>query len=1118
MKKKIVNDSGGISMSFMKKNLLKMKLTFLCLFLSFVQLMANDGFSQSTRVTLNLIDARVEDVLMKIEEQSNLYFIYNRNVVDVNRIVNVSCTNQKVSEILNGIFSGTDVAYQMQDRHIILKSNSEQISQPKSVSGKVTDTSGGPLPGVTVLVIGTTNGTITDGNGNYSLSNIPENAVLQFSFIGMKSQEIPVQGKTVIDLLLEEENERLDEVIVIGYGTAKRQDYTGSVSSFKMENSPVSLLSNINALESLKGNVAGLSIGATNTAGGQPTMQIRGQNSISGSNDPLIVLDGVIYLGNLSDINPNDIATYDILKDAVSAAAYGSRSANGVIAITTKKGKIGKPIITFNTSAGIQTWQNQPVMMKGEEWIKTVNARNKNAEGTTSWMKPGELANRDAGKETVWLDEATRTGVVQDYQVAVSGAAEGINYYLSTAYNNNHGIVVGDDFERISILGKINTTITSWLKVGVDANYSRRDYSGFAANISDAQNMSPYGVMYRDDQGNLEKYPYTQSAANPLWGVNDGTRNNMDIRQNFRLNSYAVIDVPWLKGLSYRINLLTNLDKNRSGNFYYEDYYVAEGEGPARYEQAALAGFLSRANGNIDNGSTYSYVFDNILNYKNTYGKHSFEGTLVATRDYSKYEDINSTGSDFVANGNTVLGMWGLHKATVQKVELDARERANIGYLGRVSYSFNDKYFFTSSYRRDGASVFGSNNKWANFAAFGTAWKISNEEFLKGFKPLNNLKLKVSWGQNGNQGIGPYATLSTIANSISSGYSYEFSNAPGKINYGLIQNALGNSDLGWEKTETWNTGFESAWLGSRLFVDLDLYFSKTTDQIFIRNIPVMSGFKTIRTSMGQVDNSGIELTLSSVNIKTKDLTWNTSVIFSKNNNKLVKLYGEDKNGDGKEDDDISNSLFIGKSLGAIFGYEQDGIVQEDDTEYIALTGSAPGAAKYRDQDNVPGITADDRIILGYAKEKFRLNMSNSINYKNFELYAMITGTFGGDNNFMRSNFEGYHRFNDNTTSKVYWTPENRSNELPSAYFAGDARYLRLQSRGFIRVQDISMSYTFNQSWVKLANINSLKIFISVKNLATLTNWEGGDPETGTTISQNTFPVPSSYSIGANISF
>lgn len=1119
MKKNV--PKGLLQSASLKKLLLIMKLSIFLIVFTVLQSVAGTVFSQSTGLTLNVKQTKVEEILVQIENQSNYVFLYNKDLINLEKITSIKVKSASVDEVLSLLFEGSNINYKFVGRQIVLSPAFAQ--QQKKVTGKVTDAAGENIPGVAITVKGTANGTITAADGTYELQKVEENSILVFSFIGLKSQEIPAQGKSVINVVLEEDKLDLDEVIVIGYGTAKRQEYTGSVSSVKMENSAISLAPNLNALESLKGNVAGLNIGATNTAGGQPSMDIRGQNSINGDNNPLIVLDGIIYMGSISDINPNDIATFDILKDAVSAAAYGSRSANGVIAITTKKGRSGKPVITFNTTAGIQTWQNQPVMMKGEEWIKVVNARNKYAEGSTNWMKPGELANLEAGTETVWLDKVTRTGEIQDYQIAVSGAAQNVNYYISSSYNANKGIVVGDDFSRVSLLGKVNTTITNWLKVGVDASYSRRDYSGYAAGVGEAQTMSPYGVMYRDELGNLEKYPYTQSAINPLWGIQDETRDNKDIRNNYRLNAYAVIDAPWIKGLNYKINVQTNLENNQSGNFTNENFYIAEGAGTARYSPSTVVGFLSNANGNIDNSKIFSYVFDNILNYKNTFNKHSVEATLVATRDYRRWEQVNSTGSDFSANGNTALGMWGLSKATVQKVNINIDERANIGYLGRLSYSFDDKYFITGSYRRDGASVFGTNKKWGNFAAMGSAWKISNEAFLKNFRALNSLKLKLSWGQNGNQGIGPYGTLSTIANGASGDLRYEFSNAQGKINYGLFQNALGNSDLGWESTETWNTGFESAWLKNRVFVDLDMYMSQTTDQIFVRNIPVMSGFKTIKTSMGQVDNKGIELTVTTVNIKSKDFTWNTSVTFWQNRNKLVKLYGDDKNNDGVEDDDISNSLFIGKSLSAIYGFEQDGIVQAEDTEYKALTGAADGAPKYKDLDGVAGITAADRKILGYGKENFRLNMSNTFTYKGFELYAMVTGTFGGNNYFLKSNSAAYltsgtGRFNDNMTSKPYWTPENKSNVYPSAYFAGDGRFLGLQSREFIRVQDVSLSYSFNQSWIKAAKINNLKLFLSTQNLATFTNWFGGDPETGTPVRENTFPVPSTYSIGANISF
>ena len=537
---------------------------------------------------------------------------------------------------------------------------------------------------------------------------------------------------------------------------------------------------------------------------------------------------------------------------------------------------------------------------------------------------------------------------------------------------------------------------------------------------------------------------------------------------------------------------------------------------------SAYESFLSKANGNVTTTKINSYVLDNILNYSNTFEKHNLDLTLVATRDLRESEKIVSQGSDFSMIGNTALGVNGLNKAATQIITQTNDRRANVGFMARASYSFDDKYFVTGSFRRDGASVFGANNKWANFGAVGLAWRISKEDFMSKIKNLDDLKLKVSWGQNGNQGIGPYTTLSQISNGQSSGIRYEFSDTGEQIYYGLIQSNLGNYDLGWESTESWNFGIESTWFKSRLGVDIDVYKSKTTDQLFTRNIPVMSGFKTIKTSMGQVNNVGIEATIRSVNIQNKNWYWSTSFTFWKNMNKLVHLYGEDLDGDGREDDDIASSLFIGKSLGAIYGYKQIGIVQEDDVEYMELTGAKPGSPMYEDIDGVPGISADDRQILGYSKENFKLNMSNTVSFKNVELYVMITGTFGGNNYYLKSNKGAYitktGRFDDNGIYINHWTPENKSNEYPSIDFTDDGRFLGLQNRGFVRLQDVTLSYTFNQPWMKKALIRSLKVFCSAKNLLTITNWKGGDPETGSTVRDNTYPVPTTFSLGANISF
>lgn len=1004
---------------------------------------------------------------------------------------------------------------------------SSQTNKGKiTITGTVVDDKGEPIIGANIVEKGTTNGMVTDIDGKFSIE-APSSGTLQVTYIGYTPQDVPVQNKTVLSVTLKENTQKLNEVVVIGYGTVKRKDFTGSVSSVKLENSPIAMQPNLNALESLKGNVSGLNMGASTKAGEDPgDLMVRGQNSISGDNKPLIVLDGVIFMGNIGDINPNDIASVDVLKDATSAAAYGSRSANGVIAITTKKGTSDKPVISFNANIAAQTWQNKPELMKGDEWFASVNARNGYEAGSTNWLRPGELRNMENGNETDWLDVASRTGFLQDYQVSVSGASPKVNYYLSGSYSGNKGIVVGNDYNRISLMGKMKTDITSWLEVGIDGAYTKADYSGFEANLSEAYSTPPYGVLYRDEANKLlEKYPTEQSIINPLWGVDDGTRENKDIRRIFRLNSHALVKIPWIQGLTYRVNYMGNWEHRNISNFTNETFFVQEGayDDESRYSQAAYETLLAKAKGDLNTPDISGYVIDHIVHYANTFGKHNVDVTLVATRDRNEEKGLVTTGIDYSENGNTTLGIYGLNKATYQTVAQQNKRWANVGYLARASYSYNDKYYATGSFRRDGASVFGRNNKWGNFGAFGLAWRISGESFMKGIKQLDNLKLKLSWGQNGNQGIEPYGTLSTVANGSSGGLRYQFSDTGSKNHYGLIQDVLGNSDLGWESTASYNAGFESSWFGGRLTADFDFYKSKTTDQLFTQTIPVMTGFKNIKASMGQVNNLGVELTLHSINIQTKDWTWGTGFTFWKNKNKLVKLYGQDLDGDGKEDDDLANSLFIGKPLGAIYGYKQIGIVQEDDAEYIKLTGSKPGSPKYADIDGTPGISATDREILGYKKENFRMNLSNTVSYKDFQLYVMISGTFGGNNYFMKSNTGAYMtmsgRFNTNGIGIDHWTPENRSNEYPAITFAGDGgRFLGLQNRAFVRLQDVTLSYTFHQPWMEKSFISSLKVFASAKNLLTFTKWDGGDPEAGATVRENIFPVPTTFSFGTTFTF
>ena len=1016
-------------------------------------------------------------------------------------------------------------------------------AQQRSISGNIVDESGQPLPGVTVVVKGTTNGTVSNPDGNYTISNVPEDATLVFSFVGMRTQEIAVGNQTTINVTMVVDAIGLEEVVAVGYGTARRKDISGAVSTIKLEDSPVANAPNTNALQTLKGNVAGVNIGAQNSPGQTPNILVRGQNSINGNNDPLIVLDGIIYLGSISDINPEDIATMDVLKDASAAAVYGSRAANGVIVITTKEGKSDKPIITYHGSVGVNNWPSPPNLMNRERWAEKYVAQ------TPSISSPADIVFDAAfattlwqqNLDTDWIDLISRNGFIQNHDVSVSGKANRINYYFSGGYNSDEGVIVGDDYQRISVRSRLDANVTDWLKIGLDGSYNKNDYSGVGASVGTAYISHPWGLPYRykgmpvDPQANtsrkLERYPTGQSVTNPLWGT-DGTIDDIDKRNFYRLATYALFRVPKVDGLTYRFNFSINSNVNIRDRFTYEDYYVGEATAEPyfeRYSSAELAKRLSQANGYNNRTNSYSYVMDNIVNFKREFGDHYIDAIVVATRDYSYSKLVSASGSDYSSNGNTLLGVDGIHKATVQKINLDVVERANIGYLGRISYTFKDKYHLTASMRRDGASVFGADQKWGNFPSVGVAWTATEEDFMKGIDKLNYLKLKASYGKNGNQGLQPYQTLARVASGSDGGIRYEFGDAPSTILYGAGQSNLGSPTLGWETTTAFNGGFQSAWFDNKVSLDLDFYFSKTTDQIFLRQIPVMTGFSSIFSSLGQVNNRGVEISLRTNNIDTKDFKWSSSLIYWQNRNKVVSLYGDDINGDGIEDDDISNNLFIGKSLDAIYGYEYIGVVQADDTEYINNVGAQPGDPMFRDisgPDGVPDgiITADyDRKILGYRKENFRLSFSNNLDYKNFSLYVMLSGIFGGgkDNYYLSPNprYNSFRdRFDTNEIDHGWWTPENKSTKYLRPDYIGN-RYLGLQSRGFVKVQDVNLSYKLPKGVLSSLDVNSLEIYVNIRNLYTFTNWYGGgDPEAGIAADSGTYPVPRTFSMGLKVSF
>ena len=631
---------------------------------------------------------------------------------------------------------------------------SSALAQNRDVTGKVVDANGEPLIGVSVLVKGTTIGIMTDANGNFALS-VPDDAVLEVSSIGFVSQEITVGGRSSFNIVLEEDREMLEETVVIGYGAVKRANFTGSVATYNVGEGPVSNTTRSNALEMLRGMAPGLQMSQSGLAGASPTMRIRGQKSISGGGEPLIVLDGVIFKGSMMDIDPSSIESMSVMKDATSLAAYGSQAANGVIMITSKKGQRGKPMINFRGSVALNEPNYTPDLYDGYEYIDFINAKNGNPQGTTSWLSDLERANYEKGKQTDWHDFVSQTGVRQDYSLNVSGASDGMNYLFGVGYSDNTNFIKGNRFIRETVTGRFNTRVNDYMSVGMNFNWADTRDDGVRPQYN--RYFSPWAEPYLEDGVTLRKFIVggsQESAMNPLWNVEMG-RDRENRSNSATLGGNIDIKIPWLEGLSYKITGNYTVRNNVLRDFTYEKNAIQLAD--TEYTTTTFDKYLSRANGSIADTKSTSWVLDNILTYDRTFRDHYVNATLVYTRDYDKTDAHEVTGTGFTGLGNTSLGVYGLNNADTQQIsDITYNLHTDVGYLARANYSFKNKYHFNASVRRDGSSVFGADKKWGTFPAFGFAWTISDEPFFKNrLTAIDYLKLKASWGKNGNQSLQP---------------------------------------------------------------------------------------------------------------------------------------------------------------------------------------------------------------------------------------------------------------------------------------------------------------------------------------------------------------------------
>jgi len=1065
--KKILLHAGGILTDIFSWKILNlMRNTLLLLFVTALNVLADDSYSQNTKVSLDLRNVPMAKVLSSIEEQSDYYFLFNARLVDVNRNVSIKAENEKISDVLRSMLKDENVDFFVYGRQIILSPKnlglSENQFQQVIVSGTVTDAaSGDPLPGVNIIIKGTTQGVTSDMNGKYSIVVTSPDAILVYSFIGYVTQEVPVSGKNTIDVALVQEIKELDEVVVVGYGTQKRSDITGSVASVSKER-----LSNIpvtNFMHAIQGSTAGLLVTQTSSVpGSSGVMQVRGVNSINANTSPFIVLDGIPFFGSTNDINTNDIESIEILKDASAVAIYGTRGANGVILITTKRGpkSQGKPVINYHTNLGIEQMSHVLKPMSPAAYVQKY-ADYMEQNGMTQTMvlpNSSEVDNYNAGITTDWLDEITQPGRFQEHNISISGGTEHIQYYVSGSHLDQDGVVKGYQYKRTSFRSNLDAKITDYLKIGASGFVTNNNYDGGRVNFLNGNAMSPYSVP-RDSLGNYLIYPMYPELmfVNPLLGL---TVNRKDRGLNLTGNGYAEVTPGFLQGFKYRLN----------ASYIYNITRFAQYTGREYNDQSGTA--------TLEDSQTDTWVIENIISYTKDFGKHHIDFTGLYSAQKVEYFRGWSRATTFT---NDALAYYDLAAGASQSNDSQGNIYTLASQMGRINYSYDSRYLFTVTARRDGYSAFGANtNKYGLFPSVAFGWNIANESFMKNLSTINQLKLRVSYGETGNQAIGVNQTV-TIASTV----KYPFG---GSAQTGVLYNVLGNANLNWETTTGVNVGLDFGLFGNRVSGTAEVYKTKTRDILLRRNLPAITGYNNVWANLGKMQNIGFDLTLKTVNLQTDNFRWVTDLNFSTYKNEILELYG-----DGK--DDLGNNWFIGHPLRIIYDYEKVGIWQEGEDVSQTDPIAKPGDLKFKDQNDDHKITAEDRVIIGQRDPKWIGGMTNTFTYKNFNLSIFLQTSQGGlkSNRDLTYADEAWRR--NLPADFKYWTPENKSNYWPSlAAYKNYRGYQFAEDYSYVRIKDITLSYNVPKSFLDRYKIEGLKLYISGRNLYTFTKWFGWDPE------------------------
>lgn len=1088
-------------------------LLMVCVFCSY----AGNAHSQNAKVSIRMNNVKLDKILNEIENQTDYLFIYN-NQVDINKITSVKVKNEAVAQVLDRILSGTGINYELEGTHIILTTEAikdlHAQQQAKTVTGTVTDVSGEPIIGANIRIKGTTTGTITDIDGNFSIEAEPQ-SVIEVSYIGYLTQETVINNQKSIRFLLKEDTKTLDEVVVIGYGVQKKADLTGSVANINTEK--LNTQSNANIGQALQGKIAGVDIVSQGGAPGSGTrIMVRGIGTLNNAS-PLYIVDGM-YMNSIDHINPNDIASIDVLKDASSAAIYGSRAANGVIIVTTKEGSNteGKPIIDLSVNLGISTASKFLDMLDAKGWAEVTTIA-RQAIGKPALDMATDLANKP---DNDWQDIMFRPALMQNYNLSVKGGGKYSTYYTGLGYFNQDGIVKGTNYQRYNIQSK--------------NDYKRGIFSAGTNLIISFSHDKPLHQELRGGMigtilqsvPTLEKYDDTREGGyggtygdvvnipHPLAIIDDNIMDRYNENVKIFANLYAQIEL--FKGLKYKLNLTPDFSFERYKNYLNKyDFGLATNSITQLTER-------QRRRRNI--------LVENLLTFDRTFGEHKISALAGYTYQDSRFRQIQAYGEGLPQ------GLEEIDAATTNRSNEGNSWRSVLtSILGRVFYSYQNKYLFTATIRRDGSSKFGKNNRYGYFPSFSLGWNVAEEKFMENVHWLDQLKLRGGYGVLGNQEIDNYQYSSTITTGIN------YPDGNGGLLQGAFPKNFANPDIKWEETAMTNVGIDFMAFNNRLSLTADYYVKNTKDILLTVPIPISSGGANdpIRNA-GKIRNNGFEFNLGWMDQPNPDISYGINLIGSFNKNKVIAMGSESGSikGGSTNQNITTSETKAGYPIGGYWLISTAGYFNsQEEVDAYAKDGkkiqpaAEPGDIKFVDANNDGVINDDDRVFQGSPFPDFTFALNGNMRYKNFDLSIGLQGVLGNKiYNATRQTLEDVTKGSNFLASCLdYWTPENKNASHPRLTWDDPNRNTRaesdryLENGSYLRLRSVQLGYTFPQTWFKGA-IQHARVYINAENLFTITSYSGYSPDVNADnanyrgFDNFIYPTNRTFMLGLNVTF